>query len=155
MQLPLIALTAAGLLFAMVPSSSAETAPPPLPALSAEQSANLEQEMARYRQDVDSRVARSEVTEAEAQRLLAWRRWQLARQVAGLAPRPVEAAPVFVETNPYYGRPYDYGGPYAYARPYHWEPRPYFWGAEPYYWGPRISFCAGGFGRRSFGSLCF
>ncbi len=155
MQLPLIALAAAGLLFAVVSSSSAETAPPPLPTLTAEQSANLEQEMVRYRQAVDARVVRSEVTETEAQRLLAWRRWQLARQVAGLAPRPVEVAPIFDETNRYYGRPHNYGRPYAYARPYFWEPRPYYWGAEPYYQGPRISFCAGGFGRRSFGSLCF
>ena len=155
MQLPLIALAAAGLLFAMVSSSSAETAPPPLPALTAEQSAHLEQEMARYRQEVDARVARSEVTDAEAQRLLAWRKWQLARQAAGLAPRTVEVAPALVDTNPYYGKPYYYGSPYAYARPYHWEPRPYYRGPEPYYWGPRISFCAGGFGRRAFGSLCF
>ncbi|MEJ7670289.1 MAG: hypothetical protein WKH97_16490 [Casimicrobiaceae bacterium] len=155
MQVPLIALAAAGLLFAVVSSSSAETAPPPLPTLTAEQSANLEQEMERYRQDVGARVALRQVTEAEAQRLVAWRRWQLARQVAGLAPPRVEVAPTFVETNPHYGRPYYYGRPYAYASPYHWEPRPYFWGAEPYYWGPRISFCAGGFGRRAFGSLCF
>ena len=154
MQFPLIALAATGLLF-VTASSSAETPPPPLPVLTAEQSANLEQEMARYQQDVDARVARSEVTPVEAQRLLAWRRWQLARQVAGLAPRPVEAAPVFVEAYPRYAEPYYYSRPYAVTRPYYWEPQPYYWRAEPYYWGPRISFCAGGFGRRGFGSLCF
>ena len=155
MHLPLIALSTASALFFMVSTASAETAPPPLPALTAEQSANLEQEMARYGQDVDARVARSEVTPAEAERLIAWRRWQLARQVAGLAPRPVEAAPVFVETYPRYAEPYYYGRPYAVAPPYHWEPRPHYGGADPYFWGPRISFCAGGFGRRAFGSLCF
>jgi len=155
MQPLFIVLTATGLLFAMVPSSSAETAPPPLPALSAEQSANLEQELTRYRQDVDARVARNDVTEAEAKRLLAWRRWQLARQVTGLAPQPVEVAPIFVETNPYYGRPYSYGSPYDYAPPYYWEPRPFYSGPAPFYWAPRISICAGGFGRRAFGSLCF
>jgi len=155
MQVSLIALTAVGLLLALAPTSFAQT-PPPLPALSAEQSANVEQEMARYRQGVDARVARAEVTEEEAQRLLAWRRWQLARQVAGLSPPPVEVAPTFGETYPYYGRPHDHGrGPYAYGPPYPWEARPYFRGAEPYYWGPRISFCAGGFGRRTFGSICF
>ena len=153
MRIPLIALVA-GMMSILATPSFAQADPPPLPALSPEQSAKLEPEVMHYQQEVEGRVARGEITQAEAQRLMAWRHWQLARQVAGLAPRPIEVAPVFVETTPYYGRPH-YGSHYPYAAPYYREPRPYSWGADPNYWGPRFSICAGGFGRRTFGSICF
>ncbi len=116
--------------------------PPPLPALSAEQEANLERELSSYRREVDDRVARGQITEQEAAKLLSWRRWQLARQIAGLAPPepPVVVRREYVAPPPYYA--YD---------PYY--PRPY-WGPGPY-WVPRVSICAGGWGHHSFGSLCF
>lgn len=122
-------------------STSPNGGPPPLPALSAEQSANLNAEMTRYRQWIDERVGRGELRPDEAQRLVEWRRWQLARQIAGLSnPEP---ARVVVR------REYVYPAP-AYDPWY----QPYY--APPYaYYGPRISVCAGGFGRHAFGSICF
>ncbi|MEO5698888.1 MAG: hypothetical protein ABIS17_14255 [Casimicrobiaceae bacterium] len=123
--------------------------PPALPALSPEQSANLNAEMTRYREWVDGRLARSEINAEEAQRLVEWRRWQLARQIAGLAaaePRVVVHREyvypaVYPAYDPWY-RPYD-----PWYRPHYYAPRAYF--------GPRLSICAGGWGRHSFGSLCF
>ncbi|MEP7208204.1 MAG: hypothetical protein ABI920_14800 [Casimicrobiaceae bacterium] len=119
--------------------------PPALPALSPEQSANLNAEMTRYREWVDGRQARNEISAEEAQRLVEWRHWQLARQIAGLAaPAPrvvVQREYVYPAYDPWY-RPYD-----PWYRPYYYAPRAYY--------GPRVSFCAGGFGRHSFGSLCF
>ncbi len=124
----------------------ADSGPPPLPALSSEQATNLNDEMTRYRQWVDARVARGEVTPEEAQRLVEWRRWQLARQIAGLAePEP----PRVVVQREYVARPY-YDPWY---RPYYYGPPVYY--APPVYYGPRLSVCAGGWGRHSFGSLCF
>src|SRR5437762_5392468 len=75
---------------ALLSSSSvlAQSAPPPLPPLSAAQSAQVQDQMAAYRAEVDARIARGDIDPNEAQRLLDWREWQLARQVAGLAPPP-------------------------------------------------------------------
>ena len=127
----------------------AQSAAPPLPALSAEQMSNLDQELLRYRRDVDDRVARGELREDEAQRLIEWRRWQLARQIAGLT--PPEPTRVIVQRE-YVPQPYYAPQPYAWGYdPYYG--RPYYGG--PVYYGPRVSVCAGGFGRHSFGSLCF
>lgn len=111
--------------------------PPALPQLTSEQAANLERELAAYRRDVDDRVARGEIGEQEAARLLSWRRWQLARQIAGLVPPEPQ---VVIRR--------EYVVPRYYAYDPYWYPR-------PYYWGPRLSVCAGGFGRHSFGSICF
>ncbi|HZQ62957.1 MAG TPA: hypothetical protein VFC24_16500 [Casimicrobiaceae bacterium] len=140
MKKGLMALALAGALGAVALPTLAQTSPPPLPALSAEQSENLNREMTRYRADVDARVARGELSQEEAQKLIEWRRWQLARQIAGLT--PPEPPRVVVQ------REYVYPPPPA----YYYDPwyRPY-----PYYWGPRVSVCAGGWGRHSFGSVCF
>ena len=134
-----------------LPQPPDSSGPPGLPSLSPEQAANLNQEMTRYRQWVDERVARGELRPDEAQRLVEWRRWQLARQIAGLTEpeAPVverryayrEPYPGPYNNGPYYNGPY-YGGPY-YAPP------------PPVYYGPRISLCAGGGGHHAFGSVCF
>lgn len=139
MKNSLVALALAGALTALAAPTWAQSVAPPLPALTAEQSENLNRELTRYRQDVDPRVARGELTSEEAQRLVEWRRWQLARQIAGLTdPEPPR---VIVQ------RQYVYAPP---PPPYYYDP----W-YRPYYWGPRVSVCAGGFGRHSFGSICF
>ena len=131
------ATTPAPVLPAMPPAPEM-SGPPGLPSLTPEQSANLSQEMARYRQWVDERLARGELNPDEAQRLVEWRRWQLARQIAGQS----EPAPRVVE------RQYAYGAP-AYG-PYYAPPPP-----PPVYYGPRISLCAGGGSHHAFGSVCF
>ena len=66
---------------------------PPLPTLTSDQSARVAQEVARYRSEQEARVARGEITPEEAERLIAWREWQLAQQAAGLAPRPPNDCP--------------------------------------------------------------
>jgi hypothetical protein len=139
MKKTLLALGLAGALAGVAPPAAADSGPPPLPALSAEQSANLNDEMTRYRAQIDERVARGELRPDEAQRLVEWRRWQLARQIAGLV--PPEPPRVIVQPE------------YAY-RPYAYDPYygPYY---GPRYYAPRVSVCAGGWGRHSFGSLCF
>jgi hypothetical protein len=139
MKKGLIALALAGVVGAVVLPASAQSGPPALPALTAEQSENLSQELTRYRRDVDARVARGELAPDEAQKLIEWRRWQLARQIAGLT--PPEAPRVVVQ------REYVYPAP-----PPVWAYDPWY---RPYYYGPRVSVCAGGWGRHSFGSLCF
>lgn len=158
----LIALSGIALaLLGAAPFALAQSSPPPLPAMTPQQSSIVEQRLDLYRRETDGRVARGEITADEADRLLRWREWQIARQVAGAAssppamaydspppdyhePRPpdyvVESPPVAVEPPPYYG-PY-----YRYAVPY-------YWGPGPYYWGPAI--CAGGFGRHFGGRICF
>jgi hypothetical protein len=159
----LIALSAILLALATgMPFALAQSSPPPLPALTPEQSATLQQRVDRYRSETEGRVSRGEITADEANRLIAWREWQIAQQIAGAsfaqtaggpsdvppdyrAPPPGEYAPprdVVVEAPPYYG-PY-----YRYPPPYYWGPRPY-----PYYWGPAV--CAGGFGRHFGGRVCF
>jgi hypothetical protein len=143
MKAKLIMLALASVLAAGAGSALAQSGAPELPALSAEQKTNLDSEMRRIEADVDGRVARGELRPEEAERLLEWRRWQLARQIAGLV--PPEPPRVIVRHE--YAPP-----PPVYYDP--WYPAPY-WG-RPYYWyGPRISVCAGRWGRHSFGSLCF
>lgn len=159
----LLALVAAGLASALALPALAQPAPPvggppvssatpPLPALSPEQSASLDQEMERVQREVDDRIARGELQPEEAQRLLDWRRWQLARQIAGLAQPPAEPPRIVAQRDyaappppTYYGAPY-YG---PYYGPYYAPPPRY------YYYGPRVSLCAGGFGHHAFGSICF
>ena len=140
MKKTLLALGLLGALAGTALPAAADSGPPPLPALSADQSANLNEEMTRYRAEVDERVARGELRPDEAQRLVEWRRWQLARQIAGLA--PPEPPRVIVQR--------EYVAPYPYYDPWY---APSYYG--PRYYAPRVSVCAGGWGHHSFGSLCF
>ena len=134
--------------------AGAQDSPPPLPQLTAEQSTRVQSEIARYRSDTEARVARGEILPDEAERLIAWREWQLAQQAAGLAPRPpVTVERTVVAPAPYYApyyRPYygPYSGPY-YGPNY----GPYYGPSAPVYWG--LSFCGGGGGRHGWGSVCF
>lgn len=149
-----IALSALALGLAATPFALAQS-PPPLPSLTGQQSQDLQARLDAYRRTTDERVARGEITVDERDRLLKWREWQIARQVAGSAEAPraesdvppdyrvsqpppdyyvVEPAPAYV---PYY----------PYAVPRYWGPRPYA------YWGPAV--CAGGFGRHFGGRICF
>jgi hypothetical protein len=149
----LFALTAVTLaLIAGMPFALAQSSPPPLPALTAQQSATVQQRLDTYRQQTEARVSRGEITPDEADNLLEWREWQIARQVAGITPAPParsEVPPdyyepprrdvVVVQPAPYYG-------------PYYRYPAPY-WGPYPYYGDPAV--CAGGFGRHFGGRICF
>ena len=147
----LIALSAIALaLLAVAPVALAQPSPPPLPALSPQQTSAVKQRLDPYRRETEARVTRGDISADEADRLLKWREWQIARQVAGTAPPktivydspppdyvPPPSDDVVVEPPVYY--------PPYYAAPY-WAPR-------PYYWGPAI--CTGGFGRHFGGRLCF
>ena len=132
-----------------MPGPAATTAPysatgPAMPQLDAAKSAEVQRQIGLYRTEIDGRVARGEITAAEAERLLQWREWQIARQVAGLAPPPgpvMEEVPVPVVRE--YYRPY-------YAYPYYYGPAYY---PSPYYFGARV--CAGGWGRHFGGRFCF
>lgn len=142
------------------PFALAQSSPPPLPALTPQQSATVQQRLDLYRRETEGRVARGEITADEADRLLGWREWQLARQVAGAStPRP-SAAPVDVPPDYYetpsraYVPPVDVVvEPPPYYGPYYRYPAPYYWGPRAYYWGPAV--CAGGFGRHFGGRICF
>jgi len=125
-------------LLAGAPCALAQSSPPPLPSLTQQQSATLEQRLDPYRKQTEDRVSRGEITADEADRLIKWREWQIARQVAGVssAPRPGARSDV----PPYYV-------------PYYRYPAPYYWGPRSYYWGPAV--CAGGFGRHFGGRICF
>ncbi len=135
----LIALSIGIALLAFAPASPAQSSPPPLPALTAEQSTELARRVDAYRRDTDARVTRGEITADEAARLVQWREWQLAQQAAGLVPGPStvigERAPVYYDAPPqtyYEPRPSDY-----YVVPPAPVYVPYYRYATPYYWGPR------------------
>jgi hypothetical protein len=161
-------------LLAAAPFTLAQSSPPPLPALTAEQSASVQQRLDAYRNETEDRVSRGEITADEADRLLAWREWQIARQVAGAASTPTPSAqddvppdyrpPVSAQGDvpPDYRPPvrqyvppreYVVVEPPAYYGPYYRYPAPYYWAPRPYYWGPAV--CAGGFGRHFGGRICF
>jgi hypothetical protein len=141
--MPRLALTLAlaGLL-ALPCVAGAQADTPPLPALTPDQSRQVQQEIDQYRRDTEQRVARGEITPDEAERLLQWREWQLAQQAAGLAPPPPER--FAVTPAPYPVRPYAYYPPPYYA-PYYSAPAPVFWG---------LSVCAGRSFHHGFGSFC-
>ncbi|MGE5171223.1 MAG: hypothetical protein ACM3JC_12745 [Rudaea sp.] len=143
-------------------SAWAQSSPPPLPTLTPEQSSEVERRLDPYRRQTEDRVTRGEISADEADRLLRWREWQIARNVAGIAPAPL----------PDYGAPPDYAAPpeyearaprvvvveppryYAPYYPYPYPaPAPYYWGPRAYYFGPSI--CAGGFGHHFGGRICF
>ena len=156
MRNSLVALALAAASSVVALPAAAQAVAPPLPALTAEQSDNLNRELTPYRQEVDERVAHGEITPDQAQRLLEWRRWQLARQIAGLAP---PEAPMVAQQQYGYPQPYGYPQQYAYPPQYVYPPPapayaydPWY---RPYYYGPRISVCAGGAGHHGFASFCF
>jgi hypothetical protein len=158
----------------------AQSSPPPLPELTAQQSATVQQRLDAYRRQTEARVSHGEITPDEADNLLKWREWQIARQVAGVAraPQPNSDVPPDYQAAQqpsnvppdYYGAPQpsgdvppDYYGPppqpgyvvvqpAPYYGPYYRYRAPY-WGPYPYYWGPSV--CAGGFGRHFGGRICF
>lgn len=152
-------------LLAAAPAVFAQSSPPPLPAMTPEQSSDVQQRLDSYRKATDARAARGEITSDEANRLTQWREWQLAQQAAGRALPPVydhrvppdyDARPVYAVPPDYYGPPGDYYRvePPSYYGPYYPYAAPYYWGPRPYaYWGPAI--CAGGFGRHFGGRICF
>jgi hypothetical protein len=125
-------------------AANAQPDPPPLPSLTADQAAQVQRELARYRSATEARVAHGEITPDESERLIAWREWQLAQQAAGLAPRPpriVERRAIVYPAAPYYA-------PWPYAsRPYY---GPYY--APPVFWG--LSLCAGRGWSSGWASLC-
>ena len=142
-------------LLAVGPSARAQSSPPPLPALTAQQSSAVEQRLDLYRRETEGRVTRGEIAADEADRLLKWREWQIARQVvAGASAAPPATAYDSPPPDYYEQRPPDYVvvEPPPYYGPYYRYATPY-WGPRPYYWGPAI--CAGGFGRHFGGRLCF
>jgi hypothetical protein len=156
------------------PPASAQSSPPALPALTQQQMQDVNARMDAYRRATDARVARNEISADEAARLVQWREWQIAQQVAKTRPAALPPAsdvaqpggagvpPDYHESAPpaYYPTvPPDYNvvepaplyAPYYRpAVPYY----PYYYGPRPYaYWGPSV--CAGGFGRHFGGRICF
>ena len=155
-------------------TASAQPTPPSLPPLTQAQSQELATRMDSYRRATDARVAQNEITADEGARLVQWREWQIAQQVASARPAPLPAAsdrapPDYAGVPPDYreSAPPDYDStvpPDGYAvepaplyAPYY-RPAvpyyPYYYGPRPYaYWGPSV--CAGGFGRHFGGRICF
>jgi len=135
--------------------STPEMSTPEMPTLTPEQSEQVRQQITSERATMEARVGRGEVTPDEAERFLAWREWQIARQVTGTAPpsttvqRQVESPP---PRHGYAPAPYYYG-----PAPYYYGSAPYYYGPAPYYWGPRwgATICAGSWGHHVGGSLCF
>ena len=161
--------TLATALLAAAPAALAQSLPPPLPNLSAEQSDTVKQRMEEYRRITDARVARGDITADEDVRLMQWREWQIAQQVASVLTvqpnadvqtqaNPGAQPPMSYDSSPpayYEERPRDYYAvvpPPVYV-PYYRYPAPYYWGPRPWYWGPSV--CAGGFGHSFGGRICF
>ena len=143
----------------------AQSSPPPLPAMTAEQSASVQQRLDLYRRETEGRVSRGEITADEAERLLQWREWQLAAQASATS-SPAPTTQSDVPPDYYEQAPRQYAAPRAYVAPRDYvvvEPPPYYgpyyryppyyWAPGPYYWGPAV--CAGGFGRHFGGRICF
>jgi hypothetical protein len=166
------------------PFASAQSSPPPLPTLNEQQSQEVNARMDAYRSATDARVARNEITADEGARLVQWREWQIAQQVAGTRAAPVPAttdrappdyggAPDYREgVPPDYreGVPPDYRAtvppdyyavepaplyaPYYYRPVVPYYPYPYYYESRPYAYWGP-SVCAGGFGRHFGGRICF
>ena len=171
----LIAISAVALALGFpAPPASAQSSPPALPVLTQQQMQEVNAQMDGYRRATDARVARNEISADEAARLVQWREWQIAHQVASTPPAPMPAASDRAPPD-YGGVPPDYResappGNYPTVPPdyYDVEPAPlyapyyrpgvpyypYYYGPRPYaYWGPSV--CAGGFGRHFGGRICF
>jgi hypothetical protein len=151
----LIALSGLALALVCGQSALAQSSPPPLPQLTPEQSKTVEQRLDAYRTTTEDRVSRGEITPDEADRLIAWREWQIAQQVAGMDNAPPGDVPPDYYPAPaprdYVIAPPPYYGPYyRYPAPYY--PPPYY-APRAYYFGPAV--CAGGFGRHFGGRICF
>ena len=161
--------------------ASAQSSPPALPALTEQQTQEVAARMDAYRRATDARVARGEIKADEGARLVQWREWQIARQVAGAMPPPAptdrapldyggvppdyreSAPPDYRESAPpdyratippdYYAvEPAPlYAPAYRPVVPYY--PYPYYYGRPYAYWGPSV--CAGGFGHHFGGRICF
>ncbi len=154
---------AAALVAASTPTWAQSSTPPPLPTLTQQQAQDLHARTDAYRRATDQRVARGELNPDEAARLVAWREWQIARQIAS-ARTPTTPGDDGVPPD-YASQPRDYDAsrprdyyvvePAPVYTPYYYRyPAPYYWGPRPYaYWGPSI--CAGGFGRHFGGRVCF
>jgi len=163
-----LAMVLASVLLGASATAGAQAMPPPLPSLTAEQSTRVQQEMDRYRRELDDRLARGNIMPDEAQRLAAWHEWQYAQREAGLAPpgpslarrddvppdyvppaaRREDVPPDYVPPPVRYAAPsYYYGPPVRY-----YEPAPYYL-APPLLWGPSV--CAGGGGRHGYARFCF
>ena len=153
--------------------AAAQSSPPPMQAPTSDQSATVNQRVDAYRAETARRVARGEITQNEADNLLDWREWQIARQVAATAPSPAsrndvppvytgEAAPghsrgdasADVHAPPSPRRDYVVVAPPPYAGLYYYShyPAPYYGAPYPYF-GPSI--CAAGFGHHFAGRICF
>ena len=163
----------AGITLALLAGASlahAQASPPPIPALTPEQSATVSQRLDPYRQETERRVARGEIARNEADNLLNWREWQIAQQVARATTTPsirADVPPDYTPAPPDDARsaaPYPYdappppreyvdAAPPPYYGPYYRYPAPYYRGPYPYYVGPSV--CAGGFGHHVGGRICF
>jgi DNA-binding transcriptional regulator YdaS (Cro superfamily) len=137
---------AAAAAFTVPIAASAQASNPVMPSLTPEQSTQVQQQVAAERRTMEARVGQGEVTPDEAERFLAWREWQIAQQVAGVAPPPSAAVQRQLDSPP---PRYVYENP----SPYYYGPAPYYYGPAPYYWGPTV--CAGSWGRHGGGRLCF
>lgn len=113
------------------------------PPLTEAQALDVQRELDAYRQDVQQRLAQGALTPDEAQRLLAWRQWQLAQQAAGtVAPSQILELQARADAERA-----SMVAPYAYYDGY----APAF-GAL---WAVRPAVCAGRWGRGWAGSVCF
>jgi hypothetical protein len=145
MRIDWLAAVAAAFALALPATVAAQPPGEQMPALTAEQATQVQQQMAVERRAMEARVARGEATPDEAERFLGWREWQIARQVAGLAPPP----PAVTSAQP---PAVAYPPRYIYGPAPHYAPAPYYWGPR-YYWGASI--CAGGWGDHGGARICF
>jgi hypothetical protein len=84
----------AALLAGYTAAAGAQSSPPALPRLTADQSADVQRQLDLYRTEIDGRVSRGEITADEADRLLKWREWQLAQQaINAMPPGAISDAP--------------------------------------------------------------
>ena len=117
--------------------------------LTDEQQAYVDRTLESYKNEVDARLARGDITPDEAQRLLAWRQWQLAQQIAGTAPPSnILEGQAQADARRAAAPPY----PYPYYAPWGWG-YGYF---GPYAPGPVIygGVCVGGASHNFAGRVC-
>jgi hypothetical protein len=116
---------------------------PDAPPLTEAQARDVQREIDAYRQEVQQRLAQGALTPDEAQRLIAWRQWQLAQQAAGaVAPSQIFELQARADAERAAFVP-----PYAYYDGY----APAYGGV----WVVRPAVCAGRWGRGWAGNVCF
>jgi len=132
--------------------------------MTVEQTEQVNQALALYRSDTEARVGRGEITPDEAELLIAWRHWQLARQATGEAPPPPAPPQAMGSPPPGTVAPYSYAGRQAYVSPYYPAPyyaapyyppsyyAPYYGQPAPYSWG--FSVCGGRGYRNGWAGFC-